>query len=210
MIATKICGITRPEDAFVAESFGATAIGLIFYDKSSRNVSVKIGKDIADAVKNVKIIGVFVNQQKHIIDETINEISLNGIQLHGDESPEFCAQFDVPVIKAFRIKANFDFNRIRQYKVSAILFDTFTKDKFGGTGINFDWSLVQRQEFALPIILSGGLNINNIYNGIEQINPDAVDINSSVEDLPGIKNQKKIEDIFSQLQETNNTGYNFE
>ena len=90
------------------------------------------------------------------------------------------------------------------------MFDTFTKDKFGGTGINFDWSLVQRQEFALPTILSGGLNINNIYNGIEQINPDAVDINSSVEDLPGIKNQKKIEDIFSQLQETNNTGYNFE
>ena len=123
------------------------------------------------------------------------------IQLHGDESPEFCNQISVPVIKALRIKNEASMAAMDNYKVDAFLLDTFSKDAYGGTGETFNWSFLKRKSDT-PIILSGGLNPNNIMDAIESVNPAAVDVNSGIEKSPGIKDHNKMKTLFTKLKET--------
>ena len=200
MIPTKICGITNLSDAQCALENGTSAIGFIFYEKSPRAISIENAKIISDQITGeISRIGVFVNHEKDFIDEAISEVPLNMIQLHGDESPEFCNQFDVPVIKALRIKDDASLSIMDQYKVDGFLLDTFSKDHYGGTGETFDWSLLNKKSNT-PIILSGGLNPENILDAISAVNPSAVDINSGVESSPGLKDHSKIEQLFNQLK----------
>jgi len=202
MISTKICGITNLSDAQCAVRNGASAIGFIFYENSPRAISIENAKIISDQITGeISRIGVFVNHEKDFIDEAISEVPLNMIQLHGDESPEFCNQFDVPVIKALRIKDDASLSIMDQYKVDGFLLDTFSKDHYGGTGETFDWSLLNKKSNT-PIILSGGLNPENILDAISAVNPSAVDINSGVESSPGLKDHSKIEQLFNQLKKT--------
>jgi len=202
MIPTKICGITNLSDAQCALENGTSAIGFIFYEKSPRAISIENAKIISDQITGeISRIGVFVNHEKDFIDEAIWEVPLNMIQLHGDESPEFCNQFDVPVIKALRIKDDASLSIMDQYKVDGFLLDTFSKDHYGGTGETFDWSLLNKKSNT-PIILSGGLNPENILDAISAVNPSAVDINSGVESSPGLKDHSKIEQLFNQLKKT--------
>ncbi|MBT4144397.1 MAG: phosphoribosylanthranilate isomerase [Candidatus Marinimicrobia bacterium] len=202
MIPTKICGITNLSDAQCALENGTSAIGFIFYEKSPRAISIENAKIISDQITGeISRIGVFVNHEKDFIDEAISEVPLNMIQLHGDESPEFCNQFDVPVIKALRIKDDASLSIMDQYKVDGFLLDTFSKDHYGGTGETFDWSLLNKKSNT-PIILSGGLNPENILDAISAVNPSAVDINSGVESSPGLKDHSKIEQLFNQLKKT--------
>ena len=209
MIPTKICGITNLSDAQAAAVHGASAIGFIFYEKSSRAISIEDAKFISGHLSNdISKVGVFVNHDKAFIEEAIRSVSLNIIQLHGDETPGFCNQFDVPVFKAVRIKNEASLSVMDQYNVAGFLLDTFSNKQYGGTGETFDWSLLNEQ-IETPIILSGGLNPNNILDAIDSVNPAAIDVNSGVELSPGKKDHQKINLLFENLKNTNTSGFHF-
>ena len=209
MIPTKICGITNLSDAQAAAIHGASAIGFIFYEKSSRAISIEDAKFISRHLSNdISKVGVFVNHDKAFIDEAIRFVSLNIIQLHGDETPGFCNQFDVPVFKAVRIKNEASLSVMDQHNVAGFLLDTFSNKQYGGTGETFDWSLLNEQ-IDTPIILSGGLNPDNILDAIDSVNPAAIDVNSGVELSPGKKDHQKINLLFENLKNTNTSGFHF-
>tara|TARA_A100001037_G_C15151245_1_gene639369 strand:+ start:1640 stop:2287 length:648 start_codon:yes stop_codon:yes gene_type:complete len=202
MMATKVCGITNIADAQCALEFGAAAIGFIFYDKSPRAITIKKAKFISDHLPDKTIkLGVFVDQSMPFILEAVQNVPLNIIQLHGDESPEFCEQFQLPVIKALHIRNSGSFSIMNDYNVDAFLFDTFSKDKYGGTGETFDWSLFINPTDK-PIILSGGLNSENVLKAIKLMKPDAIDLNSGLEKSPGIKDHLKIKLFFKNIRDT--------
>ena len=209
MIPTKICGITNLSDAQAAAVHGASAIGFIFYEKSSRAISIEDAKFISRHLSNdISKVGVFVNHDKAFIEEAIRSVSLNIIQLHGDETPGFCNQFDVPVFKAVRIKNEASLSVMDQYNVAGFLLDTFSNKQYGGTGETFDWSLINEQ-IDTPIILSGGLNPDNILDAIDSVNPAAIDVNSGVELSPGKKDHQKINLLFENIKNTNTSGFHF-
>ena len=209
MIPTKICGITNLSDAQAAAVHGASAIGFIFYEKSSRAISIEDAKFISRHLSNdISKVGVFVNHDKAFIEEAIRFVSLNIIQLHGDETPGFCNQFDVPVLKALRIKDKASLSVMDQYNVAGFLLDTFSTKQYGGTGETFDWSLLNGK-LETPIILSGGLNPDNILDAIDSVNPAAIDVNSGVEISPGKKDHQKINLLFKNLKNTNTSGFHF-
>ena len=209
MIPTKICGITNLDDANVAVENGASAIGFIFYEKSPRTISINNAKSISKHLpKTIARVGVFVNHEKDFIRLAISEVPLDMIQLHGDETPDFCNQFDVPILKALRIKNEASLSVMDQYDVAVFLLDTFSNDQYGGTGETFDWSVLNRK-FKTPIILSGGLNSENILDAIDAVNPSAVDVNSGVESSPGKKDYNKLKSLFKNLNKTQSTGFQF-
>lgn len=209
MIPTKICGITNLDDANVAVENGASAIGFIFYEKSPRTISINNAKSISKHLpKTIARVGVFVNHEKDFIHEAISEVPLDMIQLHSDETPDFCNQFDVPILKALRIKNEASLSIVDQYDVAVFLLDTFSNDQYGGTGETFDWSVLNRK-FKTPIILSGGLNPENILDAIDAVNPSAVDVNSGVESSPGKKDYNKLKSLFKNLNKTQSTGFQF-
>jgi phosphoribosylanthranilate isomerase len=209
MIPTKICGITNLDDANVAVENGASAIGFIFYEKSPRTISINNAKSISKHLpKTIARVGVFVNHEKDLIRLAISEVPLDMIQLHGDETPDFCNQFDVAILKALRIKNEASLSVMDQYDVAVFLLDTFSNDQYGGTGETFDWSVLNRK-FKTPIILSGGLNSENILDAIDAVNPSAVDVNSGVESSPGKKDFNKLKSLFKNLNKTQSTGFQF-
>ena len=209
MIPTKICGITNLDDANVAVENGASAIGFIFYEKSPRTISINNAKSISKHLpKTIARVGVFVNHEKDLIRLAISEVPLDMIQLHSDETPDFCNQFDVPILKALRIKNEASLSVMDQYDVAVFLLDTFSNDQYGGTGETFDWSVLNRK-FKTPIILSGGLNSENILDAIDAVNPSAVDVNSGVESFPGKKDYNKLKSLFKNLNKTQSTGFQF-
>jgi phosphoribosylanthranilate isomerase len=209
MIPTKICGITNLDDANVAVENGASAIGFIFYEKSPRTISINNAKSISKHLpKTIARVGVFVNHEKDFIHEAISEVPLDMIQLHSNETPDFCNQFDVAILKALRIKNEASLSVMDQYDVAVFLLDTFSNDQYGGTGETFDWSVLNRK-FKTPIILSGGLNPENILDAIDAVNPSAVDVNSGVESSPGKKDFNKLKSLFKNLNKTQSTGFQF-
>lgn len=209
MIPTKICGITNLDDANVAVENGASAIGFIFYEKSPRTISINNAKSISKHLpKTIARVGVFVNHEKDFIRLAISEVPLDMIQLHSDETPDFCNQFDVAILKALRIKNEASLSVMDQYDVAVFLLDTFSNDQYGGTGETFDWSVLNRK-FKTPIILSGGLNPENILDAIDAVNPSAVDVNSGVESFPGKKDYNKLKSLFKNLNKTQSTGFQF-
>ena len=209
MIPTKICGITNLDDANVAVENGASAIGFIFYEKSPRTISINNAKSISKHLpKTIARVGVFVNHEKDFIRLAISKVPLDMIQLHGDETPDFCNQLDVPILKALRIKNEASLSVMDQYDVAMFLLDTFSNDQYGGTGETFDWSVLDRK-FKTPIILSGGLNPENILYAIDAVNPSAVDVNSGVESSPGKKDYNKLKTLFKNLNKTQSTGFQF-
>ena len=209
MIPTKICGITNLDDANVAVENGASAIGFIFYEKSPRTISINNAKSISKHLpKTIARVGVFVNHEKDFIHEAISEVPLDMIQLHSDETPDFCNQFDVPILKSLRIKNEASLSVMDQYDVSVFLLDTFSNDQYGGSVETFAWSVLNRK-LKTPIILSGGLNSENILDAIDAVNPSAVDVNSGVESSPGKKDFNKLKSLFKNLNKTQSTGFQF-
>ncbi len=203
MIPVKICGITSVNDAQLAIENGASAIGLIFYKPSQRNVSMGIAKEIVESVNGcVPIIGVFVDEHIQFLKSILSHVNLDILQLHGNETPQYCEQFNLPIIKVFRVRPEFDGSKLIDYNVSAFLFDTYKKGLPGGTGDSFDWELVSRLKIETPIILSGGLTPENIMRGIEVVNPSAVDVNSGVENCPGEKDEMKLGQLFDEINLT--------
>ena len=209
MIPTKICGITNLPDAQAAAVHGASAIGFIFYEKSPRAISIENAKFISDHLeKDISNVGVFVNHDKGFIEEAIQSVPLNIIQLHGEETPGFCDQFNVLVLKALRVKDESSLSVMGDFNVAGFLLDTFSNYQYGGTGETFDWSLLNEQ-IDTPIILSGGLNPDNILDAIDSVNPAAIDVNSGVELSPGKKDHQKINLLFENLKNTNTSGFHF-
>jgi phosphoribosylanthranilate isomerase len=190
----KICGITRIADALTAAEHGAFAIGLNFCPQSSRCLDLARAREISHAVSHeVAIFAVFVNPDRALVNEALDTLPLSFLQFHGDEAPEFCAQFGRPYVKALRVEPETDLLQYaaRYSTARALLLDAFVAGQRGGTGHSFDWRLIPR-EMPLPIVLSGGLNPANVRAAIERARPWAVDVASGVESAPGIKDAEKI------------------
>ena len=201
----KICGITRVEDALKAVELGADAIGLVFYTPSPRNVSIQQAMEIANQVPAfVSVVGLFVDAEAGFINEVISQVKLDLLQFHGDETPEECARYRMPFIKAIRVKAD---TNLVQYAdkftaAKALLLDAYTEGVAGGTGNVFDWNLIPKN-LAKPVILAGGLTVNNVAQAIEQVQPYAVDISGGVEATKGIKDAAKIAAFMQQVYGVN-------
>jgi phosphoribosylanthranilate isomerase len=182
------------EDALVAAEAGADAIGLVFYPKSPRAVSVQQARTIIAALPPfVTTVGLFVNASRCELGEILDAVPLDMLQFHGDESPADCEGYHRPYIKALRVRPGDDVAaQIEPYaNASGILLDTFVAGVPGGTGLAFDWSLVPRH-LDRPIILAGGLTPENVRSAIEQTQPYAVDVSGGVEARHGIKDADKI------------------
>jgi len=203
LIHVKICGITSFNDAIMATNYGASALGFIFYEKSPRYINPEILKTwISNVPSSIKKVGVFVNKDVDKVNKIAEELNLGMVQLHGDESPEYCNQMIRPVIKVFRVNKKFDSIMLKNYQVATFLFDTYNKENHGGTGESFDWQSILQLNTETPVILSGGLNADNVLEGIEVVKPSAVDVNSGVEVAPGKKDEGKIKNLFTILKNT--------
>jgi len=195
MTKVKICGFTEPNNARNAALAGVDAIGLVFYDKSPRNVDIHSAQKIIEALPPfINRVGLFVNANPSFIDEILCEVPLDTLQFHGDESVLDCAQYQMPFIKSLRVKPDTNVKEIAENfsSASALLLDSFSPSSYGGTGESFDWSLAC-VKISLPIILAGGLTVDNVADAIKQVNPYAVDASSGVESAPGVKDIDKIE-----------------
>lgn len=200
MVRVKVCGITNEGDALKAANLGAWAIGFIFYKKSKRFISPFKAKKIIESLPPfVTPVGVFVNQPFGAIKDIINHTGIRVVQLHGDEDHHFCnrlRQFNVKVVKVIRVGESLDPKALETYKVDAFLFDTLDQDAYGGTGRTFDWTLLKDIKAKnIPIILSGGLNSQNVIEPANGLKPYAVDVNSGVEQEVGKKDSKKVKDF---------------
>lgn len=202
----KICGITRKEDAILAESLGAWAIGFIFVKNTPRYILPEKAAEIVNALsENTEKVGVFMNLP---IEEVIAHSNLAGItkiQLHGSETPEYCEFLakltNKELIKAISIKDSRDIKKIDGYKgkVSYILLDSISENQTGGTGKTFDWELAKiASNKKMPIILAGGLNPDNIKQAHETVQPYALDVSSGVESEKGIKDKDKLVNIINK------------
>lgn len=194
VVRSKICGITRIEDALAVVEAGADAIGLVFYGKSPRAVSVEQAAAILHALPPfVTTVGLFVDMPRDELQQLLQRLPLDLLQFHGDESPADCEGFGRPYIKALRVRPGEDVAAAMAPYTGArgILLDTFVEGVPGGTGASFDWSLVP-EDAAKPIILAGGLDSDNVARAIRQVRPYAVDVSGGVEASKGIKDADKI------------------
>ena len=194
MTRIKICGITRELDMHAVVNSGADALGLVFYEKSPRNVGIQQAADILRHLPPfVTVVGLFVNPTADFVRKVLSSVSLDVLQFHGEESPEFCAQFEKPYLKAVRVKIGLDLIQYATRYVGArgMLLDAYIEGTHGGTGESFDWSLIPH-DLPLPLILSGGLHAGNVAAAIKQVKPYAVDVSSGVELTKGIKDAAKI------------------
>ena len=189
----KICGITRPEDARAAAAAGADAIGLVFYPPSPRAVDIDRARDIVAALPPfVTAVGLFVDAAAAEIDAVLQQVPLDMLQLHGDETPAFCAGLNRPWFKALRMRPDVDIAGLAaSYPGSrALLLDSFAAGVPGGTGKVFDWSRIPPLD--RPIILAGGLDPGNVADAVRSVAPAAVDVSGGVEKTPGLKDPERI------------------
>jgi len=192
-VRIKICGITRLEDAIAASELGVDALGFVFYDRSPRYIqpadAAAIIKQLPDSVSAV---GLFVNPTQQQIDETLESCPLDIIQLHGDESADFCRAQTLPVMKAVAVSCADDLKCVASYNCAVLLDAKAPAGVFGGTGTSFDWSLLEGFSHPFPLILAGGLNAENITAALAVRQWFAVDVSSGVEMSPGLKDAGKM------------------
>ena len=202
-VEVKICGITNYQDASMAVELGAGALGFIFAF-SPRQITPQKARDIIRTIPPfVKTVGVFVDEGPAEIKEVIHYCGLDLVQLHGDESPDLCCELMPYTIKALRIKDEASLRKSQTYrgKVRALLLDSYSKDKAGGTGKTFDWQLALKiKKLGIPIILAGGLGPSNIDDAVRTVRPYAVDVNSGVEERPGKKSHLRMKDLMKKVR----------
>jgi phosphoribosylanthranilate isomerase len=194
-VRSKICGITRVDDALVAARAGADAIGLVFYKPSPRAVDIQRARQIIAALPPfITVVGLFVNASRCEVNETLDAVRLDVLQFHGDETPEQCEGYNRPYLKALRVRPEDDIAALcEQYSgATALLLDAYVEGVPGGTGVAFDWSLVPGR-LSKPIILAGGLTPENVSEAIEQVRPYGVDVSGGVELSKGIKDARRVE-----------------
>ena len=201
MTRIKICGITCVEDARSAAASGADALGLVFYEKSPRYVTVQQAVELAKTIPPfVTVVGLFVNPSADEVRNVLRQMPLDVLQFHGEEEPEFCAQFGRPYLKAVRVKLGVDLLQCaaRYQGAQGLLLDAFIEGAHGGTGESFDWALIPH--LPLPVILSGGLHGGNVAEAIRQVRPYAVDVSSGVEASKGIKDAAKVAAFINEVK----------
>jgi phosphoribosylanthranilate isomerase len=201
--AVKICGITRIEDALSAVRHGAHAIGLVFYRPSPRFVEPDAAAAIVRALPPfVTPVGLFVDAKEEEVRAVAARSGIRLLQFHGAETSAFCDRFDLPYMKAVRVRPGVD---LLQYardfgNAKALLLDAFHESLHGGTGTVFDWNLIPR-DLPLPIVLSGGLTADNVGEAIRRVRPCAVDVSSGVEASKGIKDARKVAAFFTGVRD---------
>jgi phosphoribosylanthranilate isomerase len=195
----KICGITNLADAQAAVEAGADALGFNFYEKSPRYVSLKTAAAISKQLPPfVMRVGVFVDAEADFILRAIGEAGLTMLQFHGDEPPEFCTQFRLMSMKAFRIRDEKSLAELPKYQTEAYLLDAFSSTTLGGTGEKFNWDLaIEAQKLGKPIFLAGGLTPENVAEAVKKVQPFGVDVSSGVEMAPGKKDHAKVKEFIS-------------
>jgi len=205
MVKVKICGITNLEDALNSVKAGCNALGFVFYRKSPRYITPeKASRIIKHIPAHILKIGVFVDTKEKTIKRIAKLCNLDMLQFHGNESPQLCKKFKgYKIIKAFRVKDKIELKNLLNYKTFAYLFDTFVKSKIGGTGKKFNWTLGRHLKgLRKPIFLSGGLNAKNIREAVKQVQPDWIDVSSSIETKPGKKDHKKVKEFVAAVKKT--------
>ena len=197
----KICGITRPEDGLAAARCGADAIGLVFYAPSPRHVSVEQARAVVQILPPfVTVVGLFVNAAQQEIADVLQQVRLDVLQFHGDETPEECTRFGLPYLKALRVTPTTDIARAASTYSTAqgLLLDAHVDGIPGGTGQTFDWNLVPR-DLPMPLILAGGLSPLNVKQAIRTTRPYGVDVSGGVEAAKGIKDAAKIAAFLNEV-----------
>jgi phosphoribosylanthranilate isomerase len=197
----KICGFTQLDNAVAAAKIGIDAIGLVFYRPSPRYVEIAQAAAIARALPAfVSVVALFVDQKEQIIEQVLEQVPVDLIQFHGDESANYCRSFGRPYIKAIAMRANVDLAVLadQYHDASGLLLDAFDTKAKGGTGNCFNWQLIPEQ-CALPIILAGGLQPENAKIAIQQVRPYALDVSSGVESAKGIKDIQKIAALITEV-----------
>lgn len=208
MTEIKICGITDKEDALFAAECGVEALGFIFYPPSPRYISPEAAKTIISVLPaEVAKVGVFVNHDFRQLKEIADFCGLDLIQLHGDETPGYCSHFSPDLlIKAVSLQSEADLEALSRYKLRSILVDARDAGRYGGTGQKANWDLAAKVKKTHVLILSGGLNEENIGAAINEVSPQAVDINSGVESAPGRKDRAKVKGIVDIIRQIDAPG----
>ena len=193
-VKVKICGITNVADGLAAAEAGADMIGLMFYEGSPRNVSFATAAEISRALPPFMVkVGVFVNPNEDAVMRAVGDCGVSLLQFHGDETPEFCTQFGVMSMKAFRMRGPETLAELPKYQTDAWLLDAYSAAGYGGTGAQFNWNLaLEASQFGRPIFLAGGLTPDNVAEAVRQTQAFGVDVSSGVETAPGKKDHAKV------------------
>ena len=205
MTLVKICGITNQADALASVEAGADVLGFNFYPKSPRFIHPDQARRIVDALpKRVLTVGVFVNESPEDVRNMMSRSGVGAIQLHGDETPEYCELLsDQFVIKALRVKSDFEPTAAAAYKVQAVMLDTYDPVKFGGTGVVMDWSAARKtRDLVTRLFLAGGLSAENVAQAIAEVSPYAVDVCTSLEIAPGKKDHDRVRAFIRTVHDT--------
>ena len=210
MMKIKICGITNSNDALACAAAGVDMIGLNFYEHSPRYIRPEQARTIARTLpSSVQAVGIFVDTPVEEIRRVARDVGLRMVQLHGFESPEICAELarDFEIIKALGIHGGFDARRASVYSMCTILLDTYDERMAGGTGDVGDWEVARAtKKFASRLILAGGLSPENVAQAIATVNPDGVDVCSSVESAPGVKDPGRIHQFVAAARNAEKIG----
>lgn len=204
-VRVKICGVRTLEEAEAAIEAGADALGFNFWPRSPRYVAPAEARAIAGRLAPlVSLVGVFVNEERHRVIEIASQVGLHVVQLHGDELPAFCEGFDpLRVIKALRVGEGFDCRVIEKYRVGMILLDTSVRGSYGGTGHRFDWQVAIAAKRYAPLMLAGGLRVENVAEAITAVRPAAIDVCSGVEAEAGRKDLRKLREFMIEVARAN-------
>ena len=205
MAKIKICGITNKIDAINASALGIDMMGFVFYKKSKRYIEPDVAADIiGELPSRIGKVGVFVDEDPAVMGEIAEETGLDVLQLHGSESPEVAGilKEDYKVIKAFRLTGRADLATVNDFDADYYLLDTYKADTIGGTGEVFDWKILKDFEFLRPVILSGGLNPDNVGRAIKEVVPYGVDVSTGVESSPGKKDKKLMRQFIEEVRRT--------
>jgi len=207
MVLIKICGLTNPQDYWLIVASGAHFSGFIFYDKSPRAISPQVAAQIIkQGPKGFhRKVGVFVNEQAERIQEIFYQTGLDIVQLHGDESPQYCRDLNLPIWKTISVKDESSIQRINEYPCDTFLLDTYSSSQYGGTGKRFNPELIKKAlKTGKKIIVAGGVSIGNVRE-IINLSPYAIDISSSLEEKPGQKSKTKTKKFFKIIEQKDNT-----
>ena len=203
MTKVKICGITSPEDALTAVEAGADALGFVFYKESPRHIFPEEAARIINLLPPfVQAVGLFVNEAPEIVNQISRNCRLGLVQLHGDETPDYCRRIEQRVMKAFRVRSLTCLDPIADYRLSGCLLDAYSPSFYGGTGKSFNWEIAREaMTRGHRIVLAGGLTPDNVAEAIRQVRPYAVDVSSGVESAPGRKDADKVREFIRNAKE---------